>query len=378
MVLNSAVSLLFLWPWSYVAVLALLLLGLARLRRSVPVSDAEAPSVSVVVTARNEARDLPRCLSALAALDYPAAKLQFVLVNDRSTDATGDLLEAFATAHPNAVVLHTERLPDNGLESKARGLAHGLDRATGEWLLITDADGAVPAGWVRHLLGEADAQTTMVSGALRVRTSPWWGWFEGAMQLFLMTFSLAAAGFRRPFICVGPNMGIRGDVYRQSGGLSAQRFRVAEDLALFRIAAAAGHIRQYADPATTVEVSPVPRPALLASQLRRWLGGGIEQHPAYLLGLTAALVWGLGCAAFLFTGWRVVPVSSWLLWMGGKLGGEWLLLGALSRRLGGKTPGRLTAALQPYQLVAVVFIPLSLLVSRRLRWVGEGYTVTYR
>lgn len=372
-------ALLLLWPWSYPAVLAVLGLGLSRLRRSHPVGDTDAPSVSVVVTARNEARDLPRCLASLAALEYPPDRLQLVLVNDRSTDATGALIDAFASSQPHALALHTERLPDNGLEAKARGLAHGMAHATGEWILITDADAAVPPGWAGHLMGLAGRDAVMVGGGISVRPSPWWGRIEGAMQHYLLAYGHAAAGWGVPFTCIGPNMGIRRDAYEAAGGLAAARLYVAEDLALFDIARRDGRpIRLAADRPTTVEVVPVPRPTLLISQLRRWLGGGVAQTPGLALFLVMLLVWGVGIAAYLLAGWLLVPAPWWALYLGTKLLGELLLMRAIRDRFGGNALLTATLLLQLYQLVALVVLPVSFLITRRLRWVGDGYAITYR
>ena len=368
--------------------LAVLGYGLSRLRRATPVLDADAPTVSVVVTARNEARDLPRCLASLAALDYPADRLQLVLVNDRSTDRTGELLDAFAARHRDrhlgTVVLHTAQLPPNGLEAKAHGLAHGMAYATGEWILITDADAAVPRGWARHLMGLAGRDAVMVGGGISVCPTPWWGRIEGAMQHYLLAYGHAAAGLGVPFACIGPNMAIRRDAYEAAGGLKAARLYVAEDLALFDIAKRDGRpIRLAADPETTVEVVPVPRPALLISQLRRWLGGGVAQNPWLALFLVGILTWGVGLAAFLLAGWTLVPPERWAGFAAAKFVGELLLMRMLARRF---APHRAsvgpvalaTVLLQLYQLVALAVLPLSFAVTRRLRWVGEGYTVRYR
>ena len=64
------------WVGVYPMAALALVLGIRRLRRSRRVEDAVAPTVSVVVSARNEERDLPRCIASLLALDYPAGRLQ--------------------------------------------------------------------------------------------------------------------------------------------------------------------------------------------------------------------------------------------------------------------------------------------------------------
>ena len=163
------------WQWAIVAltvpyfpVIITLLAGVRRLPRSVRLADAACVPVTVIVSARNEERDLPRCIASLMALDYPAGKLQVVLVDDRSDDATGPIVDAAASQHAHVLALHTAALPPNGLEAKARGIAHGFAKATGDWVFITDADAAVHPSWIRHMLGRATPRTGMTGGTVVV------------------------------------------------------------------------------------------------------------------------------------------------------------------------------------------------------------------
>lgn len=373
----QASGIVILLAFSYLAVVAVLLVGLLRLPRSRRLDDASCPSVSVVVTARNEEADLPACIESLLALDYPRDRLQLIFVDDRSTDGTGALVDATAARHAQVVVLHTNDLPPNGLEAKARGLAHGMNAATGEWVLITDADARVPREWARHLLGRVTPKTAMVGGTIVVHPGPWWGYIEGALQGFLQCFSLAAAGLGAPFACLGPNMGIRRDVYLRQGGLERARFSVAEDLALFTLARAdGGQVHLYGDTPTLVRVHPVGRPLLIFSQLRRWLGGGVETHPAYAIGLALVLLWGLAVVLWLATGWYWNS-DQWLPGFVGKLVADAMLWAVLMQRGALVAPLRQFVILQLAQLIALCFLPISFAITRRIRWVGDGYAVHY-
>ena len=151
---------------AYFPMMAVLILGLRRLARSTRLPDADCVPVTVIVSARNEERDFPRCIAALRALDYPAGKLQIVLVNDHSDDRTGEIIAAAAAEDSRVVAMDAAALPRNGLEAKARGIAHGFTRATGEWVFITDADASVHPQWLRQMLGRVTPQTGMVAGAV--------------------------------------------------------------------------------------------------------------------------------------------------------------------------------------------------------------------
>lgn len=350
-----------------------LMSGMHRLVRSRRASDADAPSVTVIVSARNEERDLPRCLASLLALDYPAGKLQVVLINDRSTDGTAALIDAAAEEHAHVLALHTASLRDNGLSAKARGVAHGFAHATGEWILITDADAAVPPNWARHMLGAVTPGVTAVGGTLLVEPRQWWGVVERVLNIFLQPVNHGLAGWGAAVAVVGPNMGIRRSAYRASGGLEAMPGRVAEDLTLFHLATKdGGTVQNYLDPDTAVVITPVPSPMHLISQLRRFLGGGVAQGWHYAAGLAVVILWGTLVAGLMLFGWRLAVVP-WALAIGAKIVADAWLFAAQTRRAGSRFRLYEPLLLQLVQAVMLPILTVSLLSKRPIHWRGEGY-----
>ena len=87
----------------------LLLVAALLLRRPVAAYPAYLPSVTLVVPAHNEAPGIDRLLDALGVLDYPPERLFVVLVNDCSTDATGERLARWARSRPRALALDFAR-----------------------------------------------------------------------------------------------------------------------------------------------------------------------------------------------------------------------------------------------------------------------------
>jgi chlorobactene glucosyltransferase len=103
-------------------------------------SAAPAPSVSILVPARDEAAALPALLGSLFALDYP--NYEIILVDDNSADGTGRLAAEWAQrpeAHGRPRVLHNRELPP-GWSGKVHALHLAARAGQGEWLLATDAD----------------------------------------------------------------------------------------------------------------------------------------------------------------------------------------------------------------------------------------------
>ena len=152
--------------WIFLACLAVvfyayagywLVLRMFARRRPVQVESLE-PTVSIIMAARNEAQRLPAKLHNIAELDYPAERLQIIVVSDGSTDDTAAVLAAFP--HVDAVLL-----PTSG--GKALALNQGVLRATGELVFMLDVRQTVDPDALRRLVAPfADSTVGAVSGEL--------------------------------------------------------------------------------------------------------------------------------------------------------------------------------------------------------------------
>jgi chlorobactene glucosyltransferase len=99
--------------------------------------DNDLPSLSIVVPARNEERNIERCVRSLLATSHP--DFEVILVDDQSTDATREIAAAMAATQPRLHVLAGTPLPP-GWVGKPWALWQGANAARGAWLLFTDAD----------------------------------------------------------------------------------------------------------------------------------------------------------------------------------------------------------------------------------------------
>lgn len=95
------------------------------------------PAIAVIIAVRNEEADLEKALYSVCNLSYSNYRL--LLINDRSTDLTPQILENFAQRFSHVTVLHINELPD-GWIGKSHALYLGYQNSTEEWLLFTDAD----------------------------------------------------------------------------------------------------------------------------------------------------------------------------------------------------------------------------------------------
>lgn len=95
------------------------------------------PNLSIIVPARNEERQIERCVRSLLAQNYP--NFEIIVVDDRSADRTAEIVERLAHSNARLRVLRGEPLP-KGWVGKPWALQQGSGVASGEWLLFTDAD----------------------------------------------------------------------------------------------------------------------------------------------------------------------------------------------------------------------------------------------
>jgi len=123
---------------------------LPRLANTSPLSDADCPHVSILISARDEAEGLPQCLTALLAQDYPSYEV--IVVNDRSRDATAQILDQFTRENKNLKVIHVTELPKGWL-GKSYAMVQAHEQAIGDWLVFTDADVRFAPDLLRRSLG---------------------------------------------------------------------------------------------------------------------------------------------------------------------------------------------------------------------------------
>ncbi|WP_421617486.1 glycosyltransferase family 2 protein [Brevibacillus sp. TJ4] len=126
------------------------------------------PKVSILIPAHNEEVVIERTLKAMVRLDYPKDKLEIVLINDNSSDRTGEIGDSFARRYPFVKVVHTR--PPNAGKGKSGALNQGLKQATGEVIAVYDADNTPERKAVYYLVLalQNDPKAGAVVGKFRV------------------------------------------------------------------------------------------------------------------------------------------------------------------------------------------------------------------
>lgn len=199
---------------------------------------ADAPLISICVPARNEEKNIRRCVEALLAQTYP--NFEIIILDDRSTDSTRLILEELRKADyqsaPHLKIIHGSDLP-SGWAGKPHALYQASASARGDWLCFVDADTfaapeAIASCYVKALETKADMFSIMTFQELGSF------WEKVLMPLVLTALSV---GFsprkvndpnRRDAVANGQFILIKRSVYDAIGGHERVKDQIVEDKAI--------------------------------------------------------------------------------------------------------------------------------------------------
>jgi len=215
---------------------------LPRLADASPLPPSDCPRVSIIFSARDEAEKLPRALKTMLALDYP--DYEVVAVDDRSRDATPQILDDAARRDPRLRVVHVAELPAGWL-GKTHGLQCGYEASTGEWLLFTDADVRFAPDILRRALPVARARRwDHLTLFAWLELDGFWEktvllYFGLSLLMYIQPWRVPDPRSRR-FAGVGSFQLVRRAAYEGSGTHKRLAMEVVDDLKLGKIIKQAG------------------------------------------------------------------------------------------------------------------------------------------
>lgn len=204
---------------------------------------AHTPNVSVLVACHNEALVARSLVHGLVALHYPRSRLEILLVDDGSTDGTGELLDQLTAAENHIQVLH--RAPGAG-GGKSGALNLAAQRARGEVIVVFDADHIprrnVIGCLVRHFL---DPRVDAVQGRCIIRNSVHARVARSIAIDYFSGYIVNEYGRQALFELPaygGANCAVRASTLRELGGWNTESVTEDTDLTL-RVLLAGGSIR---------------------------------------------------------------------------------------------------------------------------------------
>ncbi|MEL6635770.1 MAG: glycosyltransferase [Bacteroidota bacterium] len=203
-------------------------------------SAADQVPVSVIICARNEAKNLQKNLPRILNQNYRS--FEVIVVNDQSNDDTTDILLESLINNPILCIIHLREKPA-GRFGKKFALARGIAAARYDHLLLTDAD-CCPASedWLYHMQRKIRGPLKIGLGYGPYRKYP--GWLNAFIRYetfytAIQYLSFALAG--RPYMGVGRNLIYRKGLFDEVGGFQEHIDLASGDDDLFVQAAADAH-----------------------------------------------------------------------------------------------------------------------------------------
>lgn len=246
--------------WLWAAVLWFVSLAVRSTPRPHGPEPKAWPRVSVIAPSRNEAVAVETATRSLLSSRYP--NLEVIAVNDRSEDATGEILERLAAADPRLKVVHIHDLPAGWL-GKNHACHRGAAQASGDWVLFTDGDvhhgPEVLSRAITHALAH---DLGHLAGMPLIVARTFWerAFLSSSLMWILIRFrcwQLARPG-SAGYAGVGAFNLIRRSDYERVGGYAAVAMDMADDMKLGMVLRRSGVRQALVDLTDCLEVEWMP------------------------------------------------------------------------------------------------------------------------
>ncbi len=263
--------------------------SLSRIR-SLPAAQCPqpAPGLSIVIAACNEADTIEPAVRTLLEQDYPG--LEIVVIDDRSTDATGAIVDQLAAADPRVRAVHITELPAGWL-GKTNALRVGAASASGEFILFADADvhyrtnalASALAFVVRERVDHLTLLPRLHHASLL---------HEAMMNSFAAGYASRAMLSSKPFGYGAFNL-VRRAVLERSEGFGWFRMEIIDDMALGLVIARAGGRGRFLIAPDALDLMWYPSAAAAIRGVEKNAFGSMARYSVgWTMAIVAATVFG--------------------------------------------------------------------------------------
>lgn len=259
------------------------------------INENDLPFVSIIIPARNEEKNIRKCIESISKCDYPSNKFEIIAVNDRSTDKTSDILNELLKSNNNLKIININQDNcDKNLKGKAGALQIGIENSKGSIILMTDADCIVHNKWIKSVVScYSDEKVGLVASFTYIEPHNYFEILQSLEWIYMHSAASGGIGLKQPLGCFGNNLSVRKAVFDEIGGYRKIKFSVTEDLALIQaVAKKKKRIIYKPDEKMTVYTLPVKTLKEYLAQHHRWTVGGMDLGwRAIFFVLTSIAIW---------------------------------------------------------------------------------------
>jgi cellulose synthase/poly-beta-1,6-N-acetylglucosamine synthase-like glycosyltransferase len=334
------------------------------------IKESELLPATVIVAARNEEDNILTCLKSLDELVYPDEKLEIIIVDDKSSDKTGEIIDEFIKEKKKFKKIITKK-EIGKLKGKTNALANALEIALGDIIFTTDADCTVHPMWVYTTSSYYQPDVAIVNG---FTTQQAYNGFSGMQAIDFIYLLIVASGtinLGRPISCIGNNMSYKKKAYFEVGGYENLPFSVTED---FNLLHAIHRLKKYKiiyplNNETLVTSLPCKNLKSLYYQKKRWSVGGLGVPFSGYAIMAYGFVTNL---CVLLTPFFFSPI--WLYLVFFKIVIDFFFILPVHSSLGIKKNLKYFFRWQIYYTIYVVLIPFVLtFIGKKVVWKGRKY-----
>lgn len=305
---------------------------------------------------------------ALSQLTYPSGQWEVLVGDDDSADQTAQIVKDFIADQPHFRLVHIGSAI--GLaRGKANVLAQLAQVATGDYLLITDADVQVPPTWIQTMLAACEPGTGIVTGTTAVSGTRLFHHLQAIDWLHGQALIASAAQQGKPLTAMGNNMLITRKAYQATGGYEHLPFSITEDFALFHAVVQRGFgFKHVFSPEVLAWTQPVYSLMELLQQRKRWMTGAIQLPIRYRLFFLLQALFAPAMLILL----SFYPLIAGLIWVT-KVAWESLLIVRALRKLHCGYLIRYIFLFEPYRAFVALTTLVFYAVPVKIRWKNRTY-----
>lgn len=198
---------------AYLFLVFFFIVGNYRLPAKPSLIKEKQKAVSVLVPFRDEARNLAALIDALMGQDYPSEKVELIFIDDHSTDGGAEIVEEKVGNRSFQLLSMDKQF------GKKAALRKGVEAATNELIITTDADCKMGEKWLESMMAyfQNDKPHLLVGPLAFQKQNGLWIALVRAEFAALIASTAGAIGINRPFMSNGANLGFSRSLYLSLG-----------------------------------------------------------------------------------------------------------------------------------------------------------------
>ncbi len=179
--------------------------------------------ISVVIPARNEEKNIIKCLDSIVNQDFPFQLCEIIVVDDHSTDNTAPLIQAFIEKKSSLRIKLIRLTGDSETARyKKNAITAAVQEANGTLIVTTDSDCTFSPKWLRTLTEFYETQKVSMISAPVIFTEGKSAFSQMQTMEFLGLVGIGAASVQTgfPLMCNGANLAYEKTAFEKAGGYS--------------------------------------------------------------------------------------------------------------------------------------------------------------